>query len=137
MSNVLMLVDAINVRNEIDKGIHDGDWVREQALRLAQAGVLNDSHIACLLDYSRSWVSALVRREKARAGQEQPEGGTLNRDSLDVMLTLAGGVDGPAQGRLLQELIAQGNGTRLISRFTGISIGTILYQQRKMKEESA
>lgn len=135
MSNVMTLVDAINVRNEIDKGVHDNEWIREQALRLAREGVLNDSHIACLLDYSRSWVSALVRRQKARIGQQPPEGGALNRDSLDVLLTLAGGVEGPAQGALLRQAIAQGNGTRLISRFTGISIGTILYQQRKMKEE--
>lgn len=132
----MKLLDAINVRNEVDKGVRSKEWVEEQAQRLISEGFWSDGQVASIISYSSAWVGKVRRDTGARSPEERPGGGTLNRVSLDALLELSSPDSGPIRGTLIRAVISDGTGTRLISRLTGVPLGQVLYQQRKMKKEA-
>lgn len=126
------IVQAIAVRDKVAEGINTQEWVREQVLQMVEEGFWNDSHIAAITGYARQSVSKMSRGAVRPA--ERPAGGTLDPRALDVILELRGAVlaGRDANAALVQAAIATGTSTKLIARLTGIGIGAVLYQQRKM-----
>jgi len=129
------LLDAIYVRNKVNSGMADRQWIVEQIVRLASEEVWTDPQIGAIVGYAPGSVRRQVVRANARVGQKPIEGGKLNASALDLMLTLTGDVNKVQQANLLTETIKTGTSTKLIARVTGISLGLVLYQQRKLKKD--
>lgn len=136
MSAVQHLVRAIAIRGEVDRGTLDKKQVVDRVKALARDGCFSDAQIAAIVRYSRGWVVGHTRAVRAASGLPSPAGGVLERDSLDLLLTLTGDLPEDQRANLLQAVIGMGTGTRLISRLTGVTLGTVLYQQRRMKGEA-
>lgn len=132
----LAILDAINVRNRVRSGLDGPEWVRQQLIRLVEEGLWSDPQIAALCQYARQSVAKIAAGVERPA--QRPMGGALDVGSLDLILELRGavvrGVD--PSPLLIQGVIKTGTSTKLVSRLTGISLGVVLYQQRKMQSST-
>lgn len=128
------IVGAIYFRDQCRSGLRDSDWVREGIVRLIEEGFWNDSHIAALAGYARQSVSKLGRGRERPA--QRPRGGTLDPGCLDLILELRAAVlaGKEASPGLVASAVKTGTSTRLIARLSGVRIGVVLYQQRRLKD---
>lgn len=135
--HIIKVLAAVNLRNRCATGLESVDWIKEQAAALVEAGFWNESQIAEICGLTRQAVSTMARRGEAVRPAERPQGGKLVAGALDAILELQGQVkSGRGYSReILRRVISTGTSTKLISRLTDIPIGTILYEQRKLKEE--
>ena len=135
---VVKVFAAIKLRNDVDSRLHGPEFVREQILALVEIGFWNDSQIAEIVGYKRQSVSELAERSKVERLSKPLQAGRLDRRALDAILALQGQAVASTgvSGDLLSEVVATGTGTRLINALTGIPMGKILYQQRKLKKET-
>lgn len=133
--NQRALVEAIYLRDKSMSGLVGRKWAIEQMKKLASEDVWTDSQIGAILGYAPSSVRKHVAKSEVRRGRKSPQGGTLHPSALDIMLHLTGTLTKEQQGNLVVAAIKTGTSTKLISRLCGIPLGSVLYQQRKMKKE--
>lgn len=133
---IVKVFAAIKLRNDVDSGLRDAEYIREQILALVEIGFWNDSQIAEIVGYKRQSVSELAERWKTQRLSKPLQPGRLDRKALDAILTLQGqtSLSTDHSAALLQAVVASKTSTRLINALTDISMGQILYQQRKLKK---
>lgn len=128
------LLHAIQVRNQVNSGMVGRSWIQEQVCKLAQENVWTDAQIGAIVNYTPGAVRRIVAKRNARTS-EPPEGGVLVAPALDIMLALTGKLEKEHRANLLAEAIKTGTSTKLISRVCDIPLGSVLYQQRRLKKE--
>lgn len=130
MSNQMRVIEALALRNAVRSNQKSKDWIIEQIDKMCAENFWNSTHIANFTGFSRSFVSNRKSSGRSKVA------GRLDITTLDVILELTGDVEEPARSTLIRTVIATGTSTTLLSVLTGISLGTILYQQRTMKKEA-
>jgi len=123
-------MEAIVLRNDVRSNQKSKEWIIEQVEKFSEQNFWSPTHIASLTGFSRAFVS------HRKSGRRSEVSGKLDVATLDVILQLTGNLEDPARGTLIRGVVATGTSTKLLSVLTGISLGTILYQQRTMKKEA-
>jgi len=126
---------AVNCRDRIASGAYAPEEVPVLIHRMIDDGFWSNAQIASIVGWRRQAVGKMAR--DAQRLSKPLRNGTLHAGALDVILLLQqqARAGTGTNDLLLSAAVSTGTSTKLISHLTGISLGKVLYQKRKLTNE--
>lgn len=130
-----VVVKSIWLRDAAKGGKLSRKEVRAEVIKLAKCSDWNARQMAAIIGWHRSTLQDMLR--DVDRPYQSLQGGTVIAGALDLVLSLQGAVANKQEPprSIIRATVKSGFSTRLLAHLTGIPLGTILYQQRKLREE--
>ncbi len=132
-----VVVKSIWLRDKARSGLLSSKEIRAETVKLAMCSEWNPTQLAAIIGWHRSTLQKWM--QEVDRPHEPLQGGVVVAAALDLVLSLQGAVANNQEPprSIIRAAVESGFSTKLLAHLTGISLGTILYQQRKLREEKS